>query len=386
MSLLRLAAANLFRNPLRSALTALGAAVAVVAFLLLRTVIWAWNVAADEAVPDRVVTRHKVTFIMPLPARYVEDVRATEGVRAATWANWWGGREPNHENEFFATLAVDADSFQSVYDEIVIDPAALQAWKDDRQGAIVGDVLAAKFGWEVGETVKLDSTIFPGDYEFHIRGLYETKRKTFDRSTFLFHWEYFNETVPPDGKEHVGWIVSRTDGGATEVAQRIDRKFDERDVQTASADEGTFNRSFLAGFSAVIFAIQVVSFVILGIMMMILGNTIAMGVRERTSEYGVLRAIGFLPRHLVILVLGEAATLGLLGGLLGLLLGYPVVELGIGRFMEENMGGMFPYFRISLGNALLAFALSMGGAAVAAAIPAVQASRLKVVDALRRVA
>ncbi|MBA2321205.1 MAG: ABC transporter permease [Deltaproteobacteria bacterium] len=386
MSLIRLAAANLFRNPLRSALTALGAAVAIVAFLLLRTVLWAWNVAADEAVPDRVVTRHKVTFIMPLPGRYVDDVRATEGVRAATAASWWGGREPNHENEFFATLAVDADTFLSVYDEIVIDPVALEAWKQDRQGAIVGDVLAAKFGWEIGETVKLDSTIFPGDYAFRVSGLYETKRKTFDRSTFLFHWDYFNETVPEEGRENVGWIVSRTDGGANAVAQRIDAKFDERDIQTTSVDEGTFNRSFLAGFSAVMFAIQVVSFVILGIMMMILGNTIAMGVRERTSEYGVLRAIGFLPRHLAILVLGEAVTLGLLGGLLGLLIGYPVVELGIGRFMEENMGGMFPYFRISAGNALLAFALSMGGAAAAAALPAFQASRLKVVDALRRVA
>ena len=386
MSLLRLAASNLLRNPLRSGLTVVGVAVTVVTFVLLRTVIWSWNVAADQAVPDRVVTRHKVTFIMTVPNRYVEDVRATEGVTSATWANWWGGREANHPNEFFATLAVDPNTFLSVFDELSVDGGDTTAWREDRQGAIVGDLLATKFGWKKGDTIKLESTIFPGEWEFHIRGIYTTTRKTFDRQTFLFHWTYFNENVPDGVKEQVGWITSRTTGAPIEVGRRIDAKFDERDIQTISQDEATFQRSFLAGFSAILFAIQVVSFVILGIMMMILGNTVAMGVRERTSEYGVLRAIGFLPHHLVILIVGEAATLGLAGGALGLVMAYPVVELGIGRFVEENMSGFFPYFRISPGNATAALVLSMLGATLAAALPAWQTSKLKVVDALRRVA
>lgn len=387
MNLLRLSAVNLLRNPLRSSLTVLGVAVAVVTFLLLRTVVWAWNVAAEEAVPDRVVTRHKVTFIMPLPKRYVDDVRATEGVRAATFANWWGGREPAHETEFFATLAVDPETFLEVYDELVVDPAAEQAWKEDRQGAIVGDLLAEKFGWEVGDTIMLESTIFPGSWQFHVSGIYRSTRKTFDRQTYLFHWAYFNEMIPDtEGQEIVGWIVSRTDGSPTEVGQVIDRKFDERDVQTISQDEATFQRSFLAGFGAILFAIKLISFVILGIMTLILANTIAMGVRERTSEYGVLRALGFLPRHVLWLVLGEAFVLGTAGGLLGLLLAFPVVQLGIGGFVEQNLSGFFPYFRISPGNAVAGIGLAVALAGAAAAYPAVQASRLNVLDALRRVA
>jgi putative ABC transport system permease protein len=130
---------------------------------------------------------------------------------------------------------------------------------------------------------------------------------------------------------------------------------------------------------------DIVSIVILLIMMLILGNTVAMGVRERTNEYGVLRAIGFLPRHLVQFVLGEAATIGALGGIVGLLISYPIVEKGVGRFLEENMRGFFPYFRIDPSTAVQAvlFAILLG--LIAAAIPAYNASKLNVIDSLRRV-
>lgn len=386
MSLLRLAATNLFRNPLRSGLTVTGVAIAVVTFLLLRTVIWAYNVAAEQAVPDRVVTRHKVTFIMMLPKRYIDEVRAIPGVRAATYSCWWGGKEPNHPDEFFATLAVDPETLVDVYDELRIDDGQLASWKEDRQGAIVGDLLAEKFGWKVGDTVNMESGIFPGQWQFHVSGTYETTRKTLDRQTFFFHWDYFNEMLPEDNKEMIGWISSRTEGNPSDVGRLIDARFDEKDVQTLSQDEATFQRSFLAGFSAILFAIDTISVVILGIMALILGNTVAMGVRERTSEYGVLRAIGFQPRHIATLVLGEALFLGFVGGLVGLLIAYPVVELGIGTWLEQNMSGFFPYFNVSPLNAALAISLAMGLAGGAAAFPALQASRLNVIDALRRVA
>ena len=386
MSLLRLAATNLLRNPLRSVLTILGVSVAVLTFLLLRTVIWAWNVAADEAVPDRVVTRHKVTFIMTLPKRYVEEVRAIDGVREATWGLWWGGREPNHTSEFFATLAVDPDTWFEVYEEMVVPPEDIAAWREDRQGIIVGDLLAQKFGWEKGDTVSLESTIYPGDWQFRVKGTYVGTRKTVDRQTVMLHWDYFNEQAPDTFKEQVGWIVSRTSGvSPTEVGKKIDQKFDVQDIQTVSQDEATFQRSFLAGFSAILLAINIVSIVILAIMGMILGNTVAMGVRERIPEYGVLRAIGFLPSHLVALVVGEAVTLGILGGVRGLVLGYAFVDLTIGRWLEENLSGFFPYFNITPVNAFLAIVLAVALSVIASALPALQASRLGVVDALRRV-
>ena len=146
------------------------------------------------------------------------------------------------------------------------------------------------------------------------------------------------------------------------------------------------NLSFMAMLSAILTALNIVSVIILLIMMMILGNTIAMAVRERTREYGVLRAVGFSPRHIGIFIVGEAVTVGLLSGLAGVALSYPVVELGMGRFLEENMGSMFPYFRIEPGTMVVAVMLTVGLSTLAAILPAYQASKLSVTDALRRVA
>lgn len=382
-----LSARNALRNKFRSTLTILGVSVAIVAFVMLRTVIWAYTVGVEAAAKDRVVTRHKVTFIMPVPKRYVDTVRMEPGVKKATWANWFGGKDPKNDKEFFATLAVDPDTFFDVYDEMVVTPAELAAWKEDRRGAIVGAALAKKLGWKVGQKVTLKSQFIPGDFEFTIAAIYTATRKSVDQATFVFHWNYLNESVPARQKDQVGWIVSRVaDPSKTaDIGSALDKRFDEKDVQTLSMSEGAFNASFLGMFSAVLKAIDIVSIVILGIMMLILGNTIAMSVRERTKEYGTLRAIGFLPHHLGVFILGEAVTVGTLGGLLGLAFSYPIVELGMGRFLEENMAGMFPYFRISLGTGLAAIALAIGMSAVAGIIPAIGASRLKVVEALRRV-
>ncbi len=388
MTFLGLSAKNALRNRFRTVLTVLGVAIAVLAFVMLRTVVWAYNVGVEAAAPDRIVTRHKVTFVMQLPKRYIDTIRQEPGVTVATWANWFGGKDPKHDREFFSTLAVDPETYFQVYTDVAVAPADLAAFKENRRGAIVGDVIAKKFGWKVGDKVSLKSPIFPGDWEFAISGIYTATRKSVDRSTFLFHWNYLNEGMAARQRDQIGWVVAKVSNPArtADMSLAIDRKFDERDTQTLSQSEGAFNASFLGMFTAVLKAIDVVSIVIIGIMMLILGNTIAMGARERTQEYGALRAIGFLPRHLAVFVLGESFTIGVLGGTVGLLLSYPIVQLGMGRFLEENMGSFFPYFRISPGNALLAMLLAVGMSLVAAGIPAWNVTRLRVVDALRRVA
>lgn len=386
MTLGLLAVRNVRRNLVRTSLTMLGVAVALIAFILLRTVIWAWSVGVEAAAKDRIGTRHKVTFIMPLPKHYIDTIRAVPGVTAATWANWFGGKDPRHEQEFFATLAVDSASFFKVMDEMAVPPADMERWTADRRGAIIGDVLAKKLGWKVGDNVTLQGTIFAGDWQFHIDGIYGATRKSVDRSQFIFHWAYMNESLPERARDQIGWVISRVaDPSQTAtVSTAIDKVFDEKDVQTLSMSERAMQTSFLGMVSAIFQAIDLVSGVILLIMMLILGNTIAMGVRERTSEYGVLRAVGFLPRHIALLVLGEAAAVGLFGGLLGVGLGRLIVG-GVGRFIEENMGGIFPYFRLPLSVALWALGLAIGLSVLASAWPAYQASRLKVVEALRRV-
>ena len=387
MRLGTLAVKNIWRNRLRTVLTIIAVALAVVFFVGLRTVLTAWNSAADASSKDRIATRHKITFIMTLPTHYVEKIRNTPGVTQASWMNWFGGKDPNHETEFFATLATDPKSMLEVYDEIVVPEDQKQAWIANRRGALVGDVLAKKLGWKVGDRVTLAGTIFPGDWEFTIDGIYEATRRSVDRSTFWFHWDYLNEQVDPRLKDEVGWIVSRIDdpSKSAEITKTIDKMFDDADVQTLTMSERALNTSFMGMFSAVLTAIDIVSLIILAIMGLILGNTIAMGVRERTHEYGVLRAIGFRPPHIAQFVVGESMFIGLLGGLLGLLIAYPLVELLFGRWLEETAGSFFPYFRIANGTMIAALVLSMALGAVAAAIPAYRAARLDVVDSLRRV-
>jgi putative ABC transport system permease protein len=389
VTLTGLAIRNLTRNRFRAILTMLGVSVAIVTFILLRTVVYAWTSGADYAAKDRVVTRHKVTFVETLPKKYIEDVRALPHVKLATWANWFGGKDPKHDHEFFGAFAVDEKTYFEVYSEMSIPPADMQTWRDDRKGAIVGEVLAKKLEWKVGDTVNLESGIYGHNpWQFNIDGIYGTTSRSVDRSSFIFHWDYLNEALSADRKDEIGWMVARVDspGEAANVGVAIDRFFDEKDTQTLSQDERAFNTSFLAGVSEVLKAINLISVAILFIMMLILGNTIAMGVRERTNEYGALRAIGFLPKHIAWFVLGEATAIAAIGGGIGVLVAYPLVEKGLGRWLEENVGSFFPYFRIEPTTAVIAFVLAVGLGAVAASIPAYRASQLRVVDALRRVA
>jgi len=387
MQLATIAVRNIGRNKLRTFLTLAGVTVAVVFFLMLRTVIWSWTAGVEQAAKDRVGTRHKVSMIMQLPARYVEEIKQIPGVSSVAAANWFGAKDPNKESEFFASIAVEADSFLKVYDEIKIPPDQVEAWKQDRQGCIIGDALANSKGWKVGQKIVLSGTIFPGDWEFHISGIYTATRATVDRSTLWFHWKYLNESLPPRMQDKVGWIMARIDNPARagEVTRAIDKKFEDRDDQTLSMSEQAFQASFLGMISAVLSAIEIVSYVMMVIMGLILANTIAMGVRERTHEYGMLRAIGFMPKHIVIFILGEGIALGTLGGAIGLALGFPFVQGGLGPVLEQNLGAFFPFFRVSPSVAITSFGLAILLGGLAAILPARSAANLEVVGALRRV-
>jgi putative ABC transport system permease protein len=388
MNLLTVATRNVGRNKGRSFLTMLGSAFAIILFVLLRTVLSMWDLGVEAAAKDRIATRHKVSFILPLPKRYIEDFRTVQGVKAATFANWFGGKEANHPNDFFATIAVESKTYFDVLDEMKVEPAVKEKWLENRKGVIIGDVLSRKMGWKPGDHIVLQGTIFPGDWQFEVIGLYEATRKSVDRSQLIFHWDYLNESLPERRRDQIGWIMARIDDPAKsgDISKAVDKLFEERDVQTVTMSEKSMNLSSMAMVSAILSALNVVSVVILVVMTLILGNTIAMGVRERTNEYGVLRAIGFRPKHIVLFILGEAVTVGLFAGLLGLAMAFPLIELGMGRFLEENMGGFFPYFRIDRMTMVVSVLLTMGLSLVASLIPAYRASKLSVTDALRRIA
>ena len=387
IQLFLIAARNLKRSWFRTLFTVAGAAIALIAFIMLRTVLWAWNIGAEYAAQDRLATRHKVTFIMQLPKRYIDDARAVPGVKQATFSNWFGGKIPTRPDDFFASLAVEGKSFFDVYNDMVVPPEDKARWMADKKGAIVGHVLAKKMGWKVGDRGVLQGTSYPGDWEFNVDGIYKASRKAIDDSEFIFHWDYMNDSVTGEQKDMIGWISSTiTDTGRSgEISKAIDRIFDERDTQTVTMSERAMNVSFMAAFSMLLSALNIVSIIILAIMLLVLGNTIAMGVRERTKEYAVLRAIGFEPWHVRFFVIAEAATLGIVSGAVGVGIAYPFVNNMIGRAIEENMGGMFPYFRVQPSTALIATLIAIGLAAIASLLPSIQAGRVSVTEALRRV-
>jgi putative ABC transport system permease protein len=388
MTLTGLALRNLTRNRFRVVLTIFGVSVMILTFLLIRTVNWSWGAAAAYAAKDRVVTRHKVTFVMSLPKRYVSQIKNAPHVKQVTFANWFGAKDPKHDREFFNTLAVDNTTYFDVYSELDVPPDQLSTFQHDKQGAIVGDVLAKKLGWKVGDKIPMESGIYPGDWEFHIDGIYKTKARSVDRSTMLFHWDYMNDALPEARRDGVGWIVSRIDdpSHAADVGVALDKVFDAAETPTLSQDEHSFNTSFMAMFVSVLRAMDIVSGVILVIMTLVLGNTIAMAARERTGEYGVLRAIGFMPGHVVLWVVFESLVMGMVGGALGALFAWPFINLVFGRFIEENMGNIFPAFHLEPSAVATGIAIAAVLGAAAAALPAWQASKMRVVDAVRRIA
>ena len=387
IGLLLIAARNLSRNWVRTVLTVAGATVALMAFVMIRTVLTSWDVGVDFAAKDRLGTRQKVSFIQPLPKKYIDDVRGVPGIKQATWANWFGAKIPTKPDEFFASMAVDDESYLQVVDEMAIEEPARSNWLADKRGAIVGDVIAKKMGWKVGDKVMLTGSIYPGDWEFTVDGIYTATRKSLDRSQFIFHWSYLNDSLPESRRDQIGWIMSRVDdpSKSADISASIDKIFDERDTQTLTMSERAMNLSFMAMFGAILTVLDIVSIIILLIMLMILGNTISMGVRERTREYAVLRAIGFLPWHIRLFVLGEAGALGIVAGLVGILAAYPFVNNVMGRAIEENAGAFFPYFRVAPHTAIAAVVIAILLSTVAALIPAIQAGRISVTDALRRV-
>jgi putative ABC transport system permease protein len=388
MTLLQIAAKNALRNKFRTTMTVLGGAVAVLAFVLLRTVLFAWNKGVDYAAKDRLATRHKVSIVIPLPKHYIDDVRTKiPGVKAASYMSWAGAKWPKDPNVFFANMAIDDNGFD-LYPEMIIDKQALDRWHGDKQGAIVGSALAHKLGWKLGDKVVLAGTIYPGDWQYTIDGIYSAPPQTaIDQSSFFFHWSYLNDGANERQKDRIGWIVTRVDDPSkgAQVSAAIDKLFDDEDNQTTTMSERAMNQGFLGGASAILSALDIVSVIILVIMMLILGNTIAMGVRERTTEYGVLRALGFQPGHIRLFVIGEALTVALLATVAGLGLAYALVEGAVGRWMEENMGNFFPAVHVNPVTSAAAVGLTLGLGALASLIPAIQASRLQVTDALRRI-
>jgi len=385
VNLLKLAFRNAGRSPLRALLTCLAVGTSVVAFLLLRSISAGWTERVRQTPNNRVITRNRVGWDQAMPVHYAEAVRKIPGVKQAMGGRWPNFKNPAKEGAWFGATAVQAEPFVAMHYELVAPPEQKQAFIADRRGLLVARELADEFGWKLGDTVHLTATSYGTDWEFHVSAVYQSSRHGFAHRDVWLHWDYLNESLPKGERDRI-YIVSAEilePSQGAEIAKAIDMHFDSGDVQTFSQEDQAMNASLVARFGAILDALDFMSVLVLAIVMLIVGNTMAMGVRERTQEYGVLRAIGFGPADVRTLVLAEAALLGLAGALLGVGLGYPLVEMPISRALETSMN--FAPLEVPLDAAFVAALAGVVLGFGAAYVPAAQAGRLGVVEALRHV-
>ncbi|MFH2057080.1 MAG: FtsX-like permease family protein [bacterium] len=382
MKVLKLVFRNAMRHRLRSALTMLGVALAVMAFGLIRTFIAAWFSQAEIAAPDRLITRHAVSLIFPLPVSYKEQLEKIDGVEMVTYANWFGGIYIDPAN-FFPQFAADHETFFKVYPEYITPPEEMEAFRQDRQGVIVGRSLADRFGWQVGDKITLIGTIFPGNWDFNLRGIYTGREEATDETNFIFRWDYLDETMKqqsPGRAGQVGWYgLKITDPNrSAEISALVDERFANSWAETLTETEKAFTLSFFQGTNTIIVGLKVISVLIIGIILLVLTNTMAMTARERTREYAYMKTLGFRPYHLLGMIVGESLVIAMMGGVIGILL-----MVGVANVAGVALSNFLPTFAVPESAFYLALIISFVVGLAAAIAPTARAVRLPIVDGLR---
>jgi len=372
------------RSKRRTALTVLSVAIAVFLFAALRAVLDGFDAVAAASSSQRIITIRSTSMIFNMPASHTDAIRGTAGVQDLTWANWFGGIYKDPKN-FFANIAVDPESFLRMYPEVVLSPDERRAFLEDRTGCIVGDGLAKRFGWKVGDRIVLQPGIpYYGtqDYPFTIRGVYRSTSSAVDNQSMYFHWKYVDERSVQKGQ--IGWFVIRVadPDRAVQVAEEIDRRFANSPYETKTDTEKAFTAQFANMLGNLNVLLGTVALAVVITTLFVAGNTMAMSVRERTTEIAVMRTLGFPSATIFGLVVGEGLMMAIVGGAIGAGLARLTIN---GEFLGLS-GGFIPAFGVGNRNVAVGLALSALIGVLAALIPATMASRLKIVDALRRVA
>ncbi len=384
MRLLPLLLANfLRRHRLRTLLTILSIIVAFVLFSYLAAIRKAFDMGVSVAGQDRLVVRHKVSIIQLLPESYEADMERIAGVADATHATWFGGIYQEPKN-FFGQMAVKPEEFMRMYPEFVLPKEQMNTWLRTRTGAIVGRTTANRFGWKVGDKIPIQATIWRpktggNTWTFDLAGIYEGANKETDTSNFFFRYDYLDENKVW-GEGQVGWYYIRVKdkNKAEQIAKQVDDEFANSPAETKTETEGAFVKAFaeqMGNIGAIVRAIlSAVFFTIL----LVAGNTMAQSVRERISELGVMKAIGFSDGQVLALVVAESMLIAVLGGAIGLVLGWMAVAAG------DPTNGALPVFVFPTRDLVLGilFVLLLG--LITGLMPGIQAMRLNTVEALRR--
>jgi putative ABC transport system permease protein len=398
MNLLGLIFVNLGRNKRRTILTTLSVMVALFLFCALRGVLDTLDASIKVGSEARLVTRNATSLILPLPLSYKQRLEALSGVQRVGYANWFGGRDPNDRNNWYAQFAVDAPNYIPIYNrdiEIVaadrpqaaislppgLDPK-LAAFMSEQNACVVGQRLFERMNWKLGQTITLEGTIFPGTWPFVIRAVYHAKDPAFGEESMLFHWKYLSEKGM-GGQGIVGWYVLELSdpSHAGTVTQAVDAMFANSGASTRTETERAFQAGFVSMYGNVPFLIGVIGLAVVFAILLVAANTMMMATRERVTEHAVMKTLGFEDGTIFRMVMIEAALIMLVGGLGGALLAKFAIEGS-----AFNAGGFLPPMTVSWATVTAGIAIAVLMGVVSGLVPAWQASRLRIVDALRRVA
>ena len=383
MHALKLILRNALRHKIRTGLTVFGLFVAVLAYGLLQTVIDAWYAGAAAASKTRLITRSSISLAFTLPISYEARIKGVEGVTTVARSTWFGGiyKEPKN---FFPQFAVSGN-YLDLYGEFLLPDAERQAWMRDRRGALIGRQLANQYGFKVGDVIPLRGSIYQGEWQFVVRGIFDGADDTKITRHMLFHWEYLNEWLaqrPARRANQTGVFIVGIDAPerAADVSRKVDGLFENSVAETLTETETAFQLAFVAMSNEIIAAIRVVSYVVILIILAVMANTMAMSTRERVSEHATLKALGFGPAYLAMLIFGESLAISAAGGALGLWL-TPYLTAAF----KQAVGGIFPIFTVSHATVLQQILCAAIVGIVAAAWPALQASRVRIAEGLRAV-
>jgi putative ABC transport system permease protein len=382
--ILKLIVKNALRHKLRTALTVTGIVVAILSFGLLQTVVGAWYAGANAASDARLVTRNAISLAFTMPLSYESRIRAVEGVSAVSHANWFGGVYQEPKN-FFPQFAIDAHTYLDLFPEFRLSDAERTAFLRDRKGAIVGRKLADRYGFRIGDSIPLRGTIFPGSWEFVVRGIYDGGKPNTDTAQMFFQWDYLNETMQktyPRRANQVGFYVAKiaSPDGAAAISRAIDEQFKSSIAETITETEKAFQLGFVSMTEAIVVAIRIVSFVVIVIILAVMANTMAMSARERLAEYATLKALGFGPGFLALLILGESLAICAAGAAAGIALTFPAAAA-----FSAKLGTFFPVFEVAGSTPVLQALAALAVGVAAAVVPSVRSARINIVNGLRSV-
>lgn len=385
MKYMHLIWAALFRRKSRTFLTLVSILAAFLLFGMLDATRAAFDSGDSVIGVDRLITTSRYSIITALPESLQTRMEAIPGVKSVGYANWFGGIFQDPKN-FVLSFAV-SDNYLDIYQEMQLPPEQRKAYETTRTGAIVGEALAKRFGWKVGDKIPLQSTIFPqqsGDktWPFDIVGIYTPAKGAANGTDqqFFFHHKYFEDANAfRSVGTTVGWYVVKLTSAdkADSVAKAIDALSANSDHETKTQTEQAFNASFAKQLGDIGLIVSAIMGAVFFTLILLTGNTMAQAVRERTNELAVLKTIGFSSQSVLGMVLAEGILLLVIGGVLGLALAGVVVPI-----VAKGSGGMLNLPPIGASTWILGLVLMVVIGALVGALPAIRAMRLNIVDAL----